>query len=287
MTNVKKVIITIIAAVFLCSVFVASASATPTTSAKPMMKEGTHVGSAYDSLNWSGYAQYSSSSTYGSLTGKWVVPTLSTTASGYSSAWIGIGGFSGDTVIQIGTEQDCLTGHEVAGKRFHGPEHAFDQKFTTIDPSKTKSSSSCTPTYYAWYELYPENAEQQISSFTVKAGDSISTSITDTAGSWTLSITDSTSGKTFTTTQKPTFTPDQTSAEAIMERPEVCSTFSCSLTDLADFGTAGYTGITSTSLLSSTNSNSITMVDNSDKTMASPTAITTPGNFNVAWVKNN
>src|SRR5690242_10899378 len=72
------------------------------------------------SLNWAGYYVQGTGIGYAKAT--WTVPAIVNTVSGYSSAWVGIGGVNGNGLIQTGTEQDCSTSATTAGElRFHGP----------------------------------------------------------------------------------------------------------------------------------------------------------------------
>ncbi len=88
------------------------------------------------STNWSGYAVYdiasssgrkrtTSAATFSDVWGSWVVPEVIASESGstYSAAWVGLDGYSSNTVEQIGTEQDWSNG---------------------------------SPQYYAWFEMYPK-----------------------------------------------------------------------------------------------------------------------------------
>lgn len=236
------------------------------------------------STNWAGYADYSG--TYTSATGSWQVPALSTSTTGYSSVWVGVGGFSGSTVIQIGTEQDCLSGKPTAGEmRYHGLDDSVpvlvdsalvDSNFNNGKGSGGSKTSSCNPTYYAWWEMYPANAEVKISGFTVKPGDQIQTSVQQVSGGWTLTINDITTGKSFSTTQNLLSTPDQGSKELIVERPALCTRFSCTLTNLANFGkvTFGSSSVDFT--------NPITMVNNHGQILAQPFATSS-----VQWVRSS
>ena len=142
---------------------------------------------AWSSSNWSGYAK--SSSTYSSITGKWTVPSVSSTSSAtYSSSWIGIDGFNNSNLIQTGTEQDYYSG------RAH---------------------------YSAWWEILP--APATTISLTIHAGDHMSASIKKGSNSmWTITISDTTSGHSFSTTKL--YAGPQTSAEWIQEAPTVNGT---------------------------------------------------------------
>ncbi|HMF20192.1 MAG TPA: G1 family glutamic endopeptidase, partial [Gemmataceae bacterium] len=133
--------------------------------------------STYVSTNWSGYGVESPNFTnpaghvVNGVSAKWTVPTVSNNNSfGWSSTWVGIDGFSSNTVEQIGTEQDtALT------SLYYG-----------------------MPQYYAWIEMYPA---YPVALFTVSPGDTITASVvyTGPAGDTTsnspflLTITDVTS----------------------------------------------------------------------------------------------
>ena len=221
------------------------------------------------SSNWAGYMVASSlsspqaqvTSVYGSWTVQQVQPSSSAT---YSSQWIGIGGyFSGDTsLIQTGTESD---------------------------------SSNGGTSYGAWYEILP-NSEVQISSLSISPGDKISASVVCTGScssstqQWSVTITDETTKQSYTTSQS--YSSSLLSAEWIEERPETCNFFSCSLTTLANFGTADYgsdyTGVPTTeyaTIASNTGAIgsfspsyvSINMVDSSGSTIAQTSALSTDG----------
>src|SRR5262245_34402081 len=124
----------------------------------------------FNSTNWSGYAVATSAGTVTAASGNWVVPTAKSGTTGYSAAWVGIDGANSSTVEQIGTESD-----------FVGRAN-----------------------YYAWYEMFPAGFVT-ITSLTIKPGDTMSASVTFIGSNqFTLSITDVTSGKSFTTTQTST-----------------------------------------------------------------------------------
>ena len=138
----------------------------------------------WSASNWSGYAK---SGSYSSATAQWVVPSVSPTkGSSYSSAWVGIDGFTNSNLIQTGTESDY----------YNGSAH-----------------------YNAWWEILPA-AETPISTINVRPGDVMTASITKGAGSvWTITINDTTNGQSFTTQQ--TYTGPGTSVEWIEEAPTV------------------------------------------------------------------
>jgi len=188
-----------------------AADAAPTVSHHPRISAqrpgGGSGGSAtgWASSNWSGYAI--SGSNYTSITGSWVVPSVSASRKAtYSSNWIGIDGFNDSNLIQTGTEQDF----------YNGSAH-----------------------YGAWWEILPA-AETPISSITVHPGDVMTADIHLISGSsWSITITDSTTGRSFNTTQA--YNGQLTSAEWIEEAPtvggHVASLAHYSSPDLFDPGT--------------------------------------------------
>jgi hypothetical protein len=219
------------------------------------------------STNWSGYAVTGPSGSVSFVNGSWIVPKAScTSATTYSSFWVGIDGYSSSTVEQTGTDSDCSSG---------------------------------TAHYYAWYEFYPA-ASAQISGFAVSPGDIITASVTYNGGSsFTTSIKDVTKGETFSTSGSVS-NAARSSAEWIVERPEVCMGLHCKLTSLTNFGTSylgyDYTSLSGTNYatissalgsigsFSSSSIHQITMVDNSGKVLAEPSALSSDGSsFTDTW----
>lgn len=212
-----------------------------------------------NSLNWAGYAVTGSAGSVTDVTGSWVVPTVTCPGgSQYAAFWVGIDGYSDNTVEQTGTDSDCQNGN---------------------------------PRYYAWFEFYPKPMFR-INTITVSPGDTMSAEVKYTGGNkFTATITDTTTRQSFSTSG--TVNAQRSSAEWIAEAP-----WSGGILPLADFGTANYgldyTGIastnfatvgTSTGPIGSFSSNSITMVTSSGATKASPSSLTTDGtSFSVQWV---
>jgi hypothetical protein len=141
-----------------------------------------------------------------------VVPTSTCAAKSsaeYASFWIGIDGWTSDTVEQIGTDSDCSRG---------------------------------TPSYYAWYEFYPQPSFL-ISPLAIHPGDLMSATVSYNAATeeFTATITDETTqSDPFVTTfkastsshHKATAAPARSSAEWIAEAPS-----SGKILPLANFGT--------------------------------------------------
>ena len=145
--------------------------------------------------NWAGYALTAGG--YTEVSATWNVPSVQA-GTGYSAMWLGIDGFNNNSLIQIGTEQNA-----------------------------TSSGGG----YYAWWEVLP-SAESSITQVPISAGDQINARIAKNAtDSWTISLTDTTTGASFQTTQS--YTGTGTSAEWIMEAPNLGSQGS----DLAHFST--------------------------------------------------
>jgi peptidase A4-like protein/immunoglobulin I-set domain protein len=216
------------------------------------------------SSNWSGYADPSPN--YNNVAASWTVAAVTCTskAASYSSAWIGIDGYTTSTVEQDGTEADCL---------------------------------SKTPSYDAWYEMFGDSAvnggdEVELSPTTnpVVPGDVMTASVNLVGTSWTLAISDASTAHTgWSFTKTITFTGGKsTGAEWIVERPEVCSS-TCALTALADYGSITFTGASATTSTGSAGSISsqadveLEMVNNST-VLALPTALTDGGSsFTDNW----
>jgi hypothetical protein len=145
-------------------VLVGSSSAAARTNAPRLGP--IHKISHSTSSNWSGYSAINGR--YTTVSANWKQPTAScTSATTYSSFWVGLDGDGSNTVEQTGTSADCSGG---------------------------------APRYYAWYEMYPKFPVNL--SIAVRPGDSMSGSVTTNgAGQFTLHIHDGTTGGDFVTTQ--------------------------------------------------------------------------------------
>jgi hypothetical protein len=147
-----------------------------------------------DSINWSGYAVSAQQVT--SVTGTFSVPAIGEPGSvgGFPpdvSVWVGIDGYTSGTVEQVG----------IAG----GWDAAAGQAY-----------------YYAWWEMYPRNS-QIIQGMAISEGHSITASVAYLGrGTFKLSITDNTSGQSFTTTASAPVggrdAAERSSAEWVVER---------------------------------------------------------------------
>src|SRR5713101_424453 len=172
------------------------------------------------SYNWSGYAVTAAPGAVTAVKGSWVVPTVqpgscsSGTTDEYASFWVGMDGFTSNTVEQTGTDSDCQNG---------------------------------VPTYYAWLELYP-NTAFLIIIMSIRPGYVIESEVLYNPATrrFTVAINNVTTGQSFSTSTKVN-SAKRSSAEWIAEAP---SGFG-GILPLADFGTAVYgadnTGVTGTS----------------------------------------
>lgn len=191
------------------------------------------------STNWSGYDVTTGGATF--VTGTWTQPsaTCSPGESSWSSPWVGIDGDTSNTVEQIGTDSDCQSG---------------------------------TPTYYAWYEMYPKGLVQI--PMTVTPGKSYTGTVTYSGGTFVMTLSDG--SHSFTTSQSSK-RAKRASAEWIMEGP------SSGL--LTDFGNVPFTGASATmngATVGPSASGAITMVTKSGAPRATPSLLG-PGSFGVAW----
>ena len=235
----------------------------------PAIFYGVRPDGSMETINWSGYAVTGSSFT--SAKGSWTVPSVNCrqTPNSYSSFWVGIDGYGqgSSTVEQTGTDSLC-----------NGSSAEYD----------------------AWFEFAP-NPSHTITSVPVAPGNVISASVHYNGDSlFTTTITNETTGKSYST--PPTTVPgaERSSAEWIAEAP---CTPSGGIQPLSDFGIAyfgqDYTNVSGTNDAtdSSTsgpigafgsNVTKIIMVDPSDKDKAVPSSLTPDGtSFDVVWDREN
>jgi hypothetical protein len=159
--------------------------------------------------HWSGYIVASDiqnrSPVVSSVSASWTVPEIKSSENNtFSGVWVGIGGYGEDTLIQTGTEQECING-----------------KFV----------------YYAWYELLPDHLVR-IPNINVRAGDTVTASISlinENTNTWLIEIADVTRGERFKRTA--VYNSSRLSAEWVVERPKVNGAIST----LADFGNVTFT----------------------------------------------
>jgi hypothetical protein len=158
------------------------------------------------SSNWAGYASHRPGVSFTRVIGTWTVspPTCTARRRTYSSAWVGLGGFttSAGALEQIGTEADCTASGRAA--------------------------------LSSWYELVP--AASRAIRLRIDGGDRLRASVSVTGHEVTLRLANLTRHRSFIRTQRASDV-DTSSAEWIVEAPSVCSgSSSCQTLPLADFG---------------------------------------------------
>jgi Peptidase A4 family len=166
------------------------------------------------SSNWAGYA-VTHRKPFTSVTGKWVQPTATCTdlSSTYSAFWVGLGGFSANSfgVEQTGTLANCSGG---------------------------------SPSYTAWYELYPKPPVMLRTA--VHPGDTLSATVSVSKKTVFIRLKNVTTGKLFTKRLRMN-RPDLGSAEWVVEAPSGCdSAGNCSTLPLTNFGTVAFSHGTTT-----------------------------------------
>lgn len=218
-------------------------------------------GNMVTSTNWSGYAVTESNGSVTDVKGSWIVPSVdcSVTPTAYASFWVGIDGYSSNTVEQTGTDSDCQSG---------------------------------TAQYYAWFEFYP-HLSFIVNSIAMSPNDVIEAEVQAGAkGAFTVTITNKSNGQSFkTSTKMPSAA--RTSAEWIIEAP-----YSGGVLPLADFASAqfedcdyaaGTGGSKPIGPFTNTNVDELTMVTKSGTPKSQPSALSTDtrtntSSFTDAWL---
>jgi len=205
------------------------------------------------STNWAGYADTGSS--FSRVSASWTEPTpnCSSRTTALAVFWVGIDGFSSNSVEQDGTLIECSGGS------------AFQ---------------------FTWWEMFPTNSIQVVGQ-SLAAGDHITSTVTRSGSRYTLTVTDSThSANSFSTTQSCSSCANS-SAEWIAEAPSGSS----GVFPLARFSTwndanSSVTAGSTSGTISSFTDNEITMIDSSGAVKAQPGALNGSGNgFSVSWVR--
>ncbi len=138
------------------------------------------------SYNWSGYADASNTAgTFSEVGGRWRTPAvLCDSEDQISAQWVGLDGFSSDTVEQDGTISWCFEGKA---------------------------------TYFTWWEMYPAGSVEV--GTTLRPGDVVAAKVARAGTTYRLTLTDYTDpANDFSITQTCAECSD-TSAEWISERP--------------------------------------------------------------------
>jgi hypothetical protein len=224
-----------------------------------VVRDGAGSTTDATSVNWSGYVDLpSAGKKFDSVKGSWTEPSLTCTSDEDQEAvfWVGVDGWTNDTVEQAGTFAECYEG---------------------------------TAYYYTWWEMYPTNDITVVGS-TVLPGDHITASVVYKASTkkYTLAVTDTTTaGNGFSIVEKCAkgLTCHNASAEWIGETPGNIRGYY----PLPDFGTWAVTGGeaaegTSTKAISHYNNDKVTLESDADYPLATPSALTSAGTgFTDTW----
>lgn len=211
------------------------------------------------SENWAGYVATPSdgSAQFSRVSGSWMQPSADATAGdGYSAFWVGLGGSDqSQSLEQIGTQADVTGGQSV---------------------------------YYAWYELVP--AAPVKLGVAIHPGDQISASVLVSGSNVTVSLTNDTTGSSYTNTLQMN-NPDASSAEWIAEAPSASDgQGGAQPLPLADFGTVAFSNASATaaghtgSISDSNWTTHAVRLDSSSTAGAQPSDLTGDGSsFSATW----
>jgi len=199
------------------------------------------TGTTTTSLNWAGYDD-STDGPFTGVTATWVQPAIrfaGATAFTDAAFWVGLDGDNSDTVEQIGTE----------------------------------GYSEGAVGYDAWYEMYP--AAPVTIGMSIHAGDVMTASVAESGvATFTLTLVDQTTGKSFTTVQTMSVPPALASAEVIAEAPSSDS----DVVPLGRFGLVRFTDCAFNGQpIGDFNWNQIDIVSYADRTVAATRALDPDG----------
>jgi hypothetical protein len=220
----------------------------PSGGARPAARGGRNT--EVSSSNWSGYAVTGGTGAFHKVSANWTEPAgTCTSGDKYSSFWVGLDGYSSDSVEQTGTDVDC------AGR---------------------------TAEYYGWYEMYPAYPVNFPN--TVRPGDHMYGSVTFSGTeTYTLVLKDTTQNWTQTVTRNESGL-SRSSAEWIVEAPSS----NTGVLPLADFGTVNLTDCTANgTAIGGQNPTEIIMVDGSGRDKDSVTSLSGGENFSATWLRSN
>jgi hypothetical protein len=250
----------------------------------PIKKHEYKADGTTSSTNWSGYAIPSAPGSVTYVSGSWKVPTATcgtaeNDTTGYAAFWVGIDGYSSNTVEQTGTDSDCVS---------------------------TNGRKTDTPTYYAWFEFYPGGSYLIEFSNGIKPGDTMNATVTynglvstgrrnrigpgssATEPEFTITIEDVTTGQSYSTSALVDGA-QESSAEWIAEAP--CCENNGDILPLADFNPwAGFTATSATisgsaSSASASSAEEIAMMGEiSRSTIKAEPSAANSGAFTVTWL---
>ncbi|HEX3588118.1 MAG TPA: G1 family glutamic endopeptidase [Pseudonocardiaceae bacterium] len=198
-----------------------------------------------ESFNWSGYVAPTGPHT--TVTSTWVQPEVTCTSNGLASFWVGLDGWNDKTVEQTGTGVDCRSG---------------------------------SPVYDAWWQTFPTNSQQTYTDVTVAPGDTITATVTATAGSYVLALADQTQGWSKSTKAAAPAGATNANAEVVTE----AASLNNATTVLPDFGTTSFTGSSiDGGSLQAASAQPVTMVNQALSAIATTTTADATGDFDVHY----
>jgi hypothetical protein len=224
--------------------------------AAPVSFGGLINGANISSPNWSGYAAIpASNDSFTGVEASWVVPTVRPTPGQdtYSAFWVGLDGLTNGTVEQIGVSAD--------------------------------ESSGGTPTYFAWWELYPQGSNNI--NLQIEPGDTITALVQydpsqnstngmgQTEYAYELEIADSRDGSNPVVLIEDTTDQGQgASAEWIAEAPELDNGGNITQATLADYGNVKFSNLAFATSDSATSASAYSIEMNQNgEVVSEPTAI--------------
>ena len=193
------------------------------------------------SSNWSGYAATGGLVT--SVTGSWIVPTVSSTSAGADATWVGIGGLTGRDLIQAGTQ--------------------------------AMVSANGTVEYSAWTEMLPQSSRTV--PLEVRAGDAVTVTLTQQSGTnWLITINNDTTKENYSVTVQ--YSSSTSSGEWIQEAPSAGR----GIVPLDQFGTLRFTAGGAvvngkSQSLADLGARAITMINGAGQAIAQPSVLGSDG----------
>ncbi len=212
-----------------------------TGTAPSVTQPGTPAAVLSRSSNWSGYAATGGVVT--SVTGSWIVPTVSSTSAGADATWVGIGGLTGRDLIQAGTQ--------------------------------AMVSANGTVEYSAWTEMLPQSSRTV--PLEVRAGDAVTVTLTQQSGtSWLVTINNGTTKENYSVTMQ--YSSSTSSAEWIQEAPSAGR----GIVPLDQFGTLRFTAASAvvngkSQSLADLGARAITMINGAGQAIAQPSVLGSDG----------
>ena len=251
-----------------CAVIAALAVTFASTGSQTHAASAGTIGSAsstvnpsnLSSRNWAGYVvrPTSAATTFRTVTATWTQPAIHCNEpNAWAVFWVGLDGWTNTTVEQGGSSAKCVSG---------------------------------TPIYTLWWEMYPTG--QITSVFVINPGDSITATVSFAASQYLITVSDTTSGQTFTkhATCASNLACSRRSAEVVAEDPGLPQ--STALYPLANYQSVTFNRVSASDSLGHTGSltsarwQTAALTEKSaGETLASPSTVTANGSqFHAKWL---